>query len=49
VRSRHVDEFNHDELAEGYDEDVLDETHPIRTGYADCLRWTVERAEISSS
>ena len=47
MRSRHVDEFNHDELAAGYDEDVLDEADPIRTGYADCLQWTVERAEIS--
>jgi putative AdoMet-dependent methyltransferase len=47
VRSRHVDEFNHDELAAGYDEDVLDEADPIRAGYADCLRWTVERAEIA--
>ena len=49
MRSRHVDEFNHNELAAGYDEDVLDETDPIRTGYAEALRWTVERAEISSS
>jgi putative AdoMet-dependent methyltransferase len=47
VRSRHADEFNHDEWAEGYDADVLDESDPIRTGYADVLRWTVERAEIS--
>jgi putative AdoMet-dependent methyltransferase len=47
VRSRHVEEFNHDEQAPRYDDDVRDETDPIRTGYADCLRWTVERAEIS--
>jgi putative AdoMet-dependent methyltransferase len=47
VRSRHVDEFNHDELAARYDADVLDEADPIRAGYADVLRWTVERAEIS--
>ena len=47
MRSRHVEEFNHDELAAGYDEDVLDEADPIRAGYAGCLRWTVERAEIS--
>jgi putative AdoMet-dependent methyltransferase len=47
VRSRHVDEFNHDELAAGYDEDVTNETDPIRTGYAEALRWTVDRAEIS--
>jgi putative AdoMet-dependent methyltransferase len=46
VRSRHVEDFNHDELAAGYDEDVLDEADPIRTGYAYCLQWTVDRAEI---
>lgn len=46
MRSRHVDEFNHDALADGYDEDVLDESNPIRAGYAEALRWTVERAEI---
>ena len=47
MRSRHVDQFNHDEWADGYDADVLDESDPIRTGYADVLRWTVARAEIS--
>jgi putative AdoMet-dependent methyltransferase len=47
VRSRHVDEFNHDELAAEYDADVLDESDPIRAGYAEALLWTVERAEIS--
>jgi putative AdoMet-dependent methyltransferase len=47
VRSRHVDDFNHDELAAGYDEDVANETDPIRTGYAEALRWTVDRAELS--
>lgn len=49
MRSRHVDEFNHDELAAGYDENVANETDPIRTGYAEALRWTVDRAEISPS
>ena len=47
MRSRHADEFNHDEWAVGYDAEVRDETDPIRAGYADVLRWTVERAEIS--
>jgi putative AdoMet-dependent methyltransferase len=47
VRSRHVDEFNHDELAAEYDDDVLNEADPIRAGYADCLHWTIDRAEIS--
>lgn len=47
MRSRHVDEFNHDELAAEYDQDILNEADPLRAGYADCLQWTIDRAEIS--
>ena len=47
MRSRHVDEFNHDEWAAEYDADVRNESDPSRTGYADVLRWTVERAQIT--
>jgi len=46
MRSRGADRFNHDPWAEGYDEGVRDETHPIRAGYAALLRWTVEQARI---
>lgn len=46
MRSRHADEFNHDPWAADYDEKVRDESNPIRTGYADLLRWTVEKACI---
>ena len=47
MRSLRADDFNHDEWAAGYDESVLDEADPIRTGYGDVLCWTVERAEIA--
>ncbi len=47
LSSRHLDRFNHDDDATGYDLDVVDETQPIRAGYADLLRWTVERAAVS--
>jgi putative AdoMet-dependent methyltransferase len=47
MRSRRADDFNHDEWAAGYDENVLDEADPIRTGYQDALRWTVDRAGIT--
>ena len=46
MRSRHADEFNHDRCADSYDEEVRDETNPIRAGYAQVLRWTVEKAGI---
>ena len=46
MRSRDADRFNHDPWAEGYDEKVLDETNPIRAGYAALLAWTVEQARI---
>jgi putative AdoMet-dependent methyltransferase len=47
MRSRHADEFDHTGLEDVYDTDVGDETDPIRTGYAEALRWTVARAEIT--
>jgi SAM-dependent methyltransferase len=46
VRSIHADTFNHDEEAAGYDEDVADESNPIRAGYGATLAWVVERAAI---
>jgi putative AdoMet-dependent methyltransferase len=49
MRSRHADAFNHDPWAAGYDAEVVDETDPIRAGYAGLLSWTVQRAEISQS
>jgi putative AdoMet-dependent methyltransferase len=39
VRSANVDRFNHDDDADGYDADVLDETDPIRAGYDEVLAW----------
>lgn len=39
MRSKHVDEFSHDQDAPGYDQDVLNEAHPIRAGYGELLDW----------
>lgn len=39
MRSANVDRFNHDDDADGYDADVLDETDPIRAGYDEVLAW----------
>jgi putative AdoMet-dependent methyltransferase len=46
VRSRHVDKFNHDLDAAGYDAEVRDESDPIRAGYAATLRWVADAAAV---
>jgi putative AdoMet-dependent methyltransferase len=48
VRSIHADTFNHDEEAAGYDDDVADESNPIRAGYGATLDWVVERAAVAA-
>ncbi len=48
MRSRHADTFNHDADAPDYDDDVCDEAHPIRTGYAELLAWVARSAQIDS-
>lgn len=47
LRSKHADSFNHDEDARGYDDDVLNEADPIRTGYEEVLDWVIEKARIT--
>jgi putative AdoMet-dependent methyltransferase len=49
MRSRHADTFNHDADAPGYDADVVDEAHPIRTGYSALLDWVARGAAIAPS
>jgi len=39
MKSQHGDFFNHDVIAHEYDEDVLNEGDPIRTGYDAVLDW----------
>ena len=46
MRSRHAHDFNHDEWAAGYDDDVADESNPIRAGYGATLDWVVRRAAV---
>ncbi len=48
MRSRFVDKFNHDDEAPGYDEDVADETNPIREGYSALLRWVANQASAGA-
>lgn len=49
MRSQHADDYNHDAWAEGYDQDVADESHPIRAGYSALLDWMASAAEIGAS
>jgi len=39
VKSEHGERFNHDEDADGYDQNVRNEVDPIRAGYAALLSW----------
>ena len=39
MRSKNADLFNHDGQANDYDNDVIDESHPIRAGYREALNW----------
>ncbi|HVS15693.1 MAG TPA: class I SAM-dependent methyltransferase [Thermoanaerobaculia bacterium] len=49
MRSEHVDRFNHDEDAPGYDLDVRNEADPIRAGYRDVLAWVARQARPTPS
>lgn len=42
MRSKHADKFNHDDEAAGYDDDVRDESQPIRAGYGRLLAWCAQ-------
>jgi putative AdoMet-dependent methyltransferase len=41
MRSQHVDRFNHDTEVDGYDDDVTDESNPVRNGYDATLDWVI--------
>ncbi len=49
MRSQHVDRFNHDDDADEYDDDVKNEAHPVRNGYAAALTWVVAQADVQPS
>ncbi len=42
--SRHAAAFNHDDDAAGYDDDVVQESDPIRAGYDALLTWVASMA-----
>lgn len=46
MRSKHVNEYNHDNLAGTYDRQVQQTEDPIRDGYAKVLDWVVAKADI---
>lgn len=48
MRSKHADDFNHDEEAADYDVDVTREAHPIRAGYDELLDWVVREAGVNA-
>lgn len=48
MRSEFADVFNHDKEAADYDDEVLDETDPIRTGYNEVLDWVAAHANSAA-
>lgn len=48
MRSSHADRFNHDEDALGYDDDVRNETDPLRAGYEAVLDWVARNSNVAS-
>ncbi|MBL7129549.1 MAG: class I SAM-dependent methyltransferase [Ignavibacteria bacterium] len=49
MRSQFADKFNHDEDALKYDDNVLDETDPIRAGYNELINWVVAEASTNNN
>jgi putative AdoMet-dependent methyltransferase len=47
--SAHGQLFNHNDEANGYDNDVQNEKDPIRAAYPDVLGWVIREARINSS
>jgi putative AdoMet-dependent methyltransferase len=47
--SAHGQLFNHNDEANGYDNDVRNERDPIRAAYHDVLGWVIRQASIDSS
>lgn len=48
MRSKHVDFYNHDDLAQNYDANVQHKEDPIRKGYDQVLDWVIDYAGIDS-
>lgn len=44
MRSRYADTFHHNDNALAYDQQVLNESDPVRAGYADTLRWVAAQS-----
>ncbi len=49
MKSKYADDFNHDEDAFLYDEDVLNEENPIRNEYEQALNWTAKQIKPNST
>lgn len=47
MKSKFGEKFNHDPIADDYDQNVIDESNPIRTGYAELLAWVQEQVDGS--
>lgn len=48
MKSKFAQKFNHDPIANGYDDNVQDENNPIRKGYSSLMKWIKEKTGESN-
>lgn len=48
-KSIYGERFNHDPIADVYDDSISDETNPIRTGYGDMMKWVTDTTDKSET
>jgi len=47
MHSQYAQKFNHDAIADAYDNNIQDETNPIRKGYKDMMQWIGKKTGTS--
>ncbi len=48
MKSKFAQKFNHDSIANDYDDNVQNENNPIRKGYANLMRWVKNKTRQSN-
>lgn len=47
MKSEFAQKYNHDLIADDYDENVSNENNPVRRGYLELLKWVAEKTQSS--
>ncbi len=48
MKSKFVQKFNHDPIANGYDTNIQNENNPIRNGYSNLMKWIKSKTKQSN-